>query len=76
LLLTDDVIRDLLAAVPDDLLLDPHFARGAADAGAARVRYHSYLRTRLTAPRAWVGTAIGAQAEARRNPPQRKRARR
>lgn len=74
--LSDDVIHGVLAAVPDDLLLDPHFARGAASADAARERYYRYLRTRLAAPRAWVQTALGAQDEARRNPPQRKKARR
>ena len=75
-LLADDVLHDVLAAVPDDLLLDPHFGRAAISAGGARERYRSYLRARLAAPRAWVPMAIGAQAEARRNPPQRKRARR
>jgi hypothetical protein len=75
-LLVDDVNAGVLAAVPDDLLLDPHFARGHTSAAASRTRYHDYLRTRLTAPRAWVATALGAQGEARRNPPQRKKARR
>ena len=75
-LLSGDVIDGVLAAVPDDLLLDPHFARGETSAAAARERYRRYLRTRLAEPRAWMRTAMGAQDEARRNPPQRKRARR
>jgi len=75
-LLPDDVLRAVLAAVPAELLLDPHFAPGETSAAAARARYHEYLRTRLTEPRAWVAAALGAQDEARRNPPQRQKARR
>ena len=74
--LVDDVLHDVLAAVPEDLLLDPHFARGVTSAEAARGRYRDYLGLRLRPPRAWVASALAAQDEARQNPPQRKKARR
>jgi len=75
-LVTDDVLDRALANVPDDLLLDPLFARGVSTGDAARARYRGYLRTRLREPRAWVPEAIRAQQDVRLNPPQRKRARR
>lgn len=74
--LTSDVVRDVLAGVPDTLLLDPAFAAGAESGDAARERYHRFLLTRLEAPRVWVDEAVRAQVVARETPVQRKRARR
>lgn len=74
--LSSDVIHDVLAAVPDELLLDPVFGKDVPGADAARARYHGYLATRLEAPRAWLDEAVRAQESVRREPPQRKAARR
>jgi hypothetical protein len=74
--LAGDVVRDVLAAVPDELLLDPVFMRDGRDGTAARARYEHYLEARLSSPRAWVAAATQAQELARREPPQRKAARR
>jgi hypothetical protein len=75
--LAGDAIADIVAAVPDALLLDA--ASGADDfasADAARERYVRYLTARLAAPRAFVDEAIAAQAQVRANPPQHFKARR
>ncbi len=76
---TDDLLRDVLADVPDTLFDDPSGPVGAGElpsAEAARARYVEYLATRVRAPRAFVDAAIAAQAEAHRVPPQRLQARR
>jgi hypothetical protein len=78
-LVTDELLRDVLADVPDALFDDPSGPVGAgelANAEAARARYVAYLATRVRAPRAFVDAAVAAQAEARRAPPQRLQARR
>jgi hypothetical protein len=64
-LLTDDLLRGILQAVPDELLCDPRIAAESASADAARGRYHSYLRTRLRAPRTFVREAMAAQQAVR-----------
>ena len=58
----------VLAAVPDDLLLDGRGATEFATADGARARYRDYLEARLRAPRAFVGEAIEARAARRREP--------
>jgi hypothetical protein len=76
---TEGVLAAVLADVPDALFDDPSGPVGAgelADAPAARTRYAEYLATRVRAPRAFVDAAVAAQAEARRAPPERLRARR
>ncbi len=65
-LLTEAVVTDALAAVPDALLTDAPPGRDApfetADAG--RSAYADYFRQRLAGPRAWAEEAARAQAEA------------
>jgi hypothetical protein len=76
---TDALLADVLADVPDTLFDDPSGPVGAGElpsAEAARARYVEYLGTRVRAPRAFVETAIAAQQDARRAPPQRLSARR
>lgn len=76
-LLAGDAVRDVVATVPDDLLLDAGAGSGDfASADAARDRYVQYLQTRLAAPRAFVDEAIAAQAAVRATPPQHLKARR
>jgi hypothetical protein len=71
--LTDETIDSALGSLPDSLLMDrPDFA-SATD---ARERYRHYLRTRLSAPRAFVTEAIRAREEMAGRPPQRLKARR
>ena len=74
-LLTDDVVRGVLGAVPDELLMDP-ISRDFPDAEAARARYHAYVTTRLAAPRAFVNEAVNARATRAAEPPRRRSARR
>lgn len=59
--LSDDVLKRVLDAVPDELLCDERTAGEFATADAQRARYLEYLHTRLAAPR-----AFGAAAEAER----------
>lgn len=76
-LLAGDVIRDVVASVPDSLLVDA--ASGANDfptAAAARERYERYLTTRLAEPRAFLREAIAAQEQVRLEPPLHLKARR
>ena len=76
---TDALLREVLADVPDALFDDPSGPVGAGElpsAEAARARYVEYLATRVRAPRAFVEGAVAAQAEARRVPAQRLQARR
>jgi hypothetical protein len=76
-LLAGDVIRDVVATVPDSLLVDP--AAGASDfsTGAeARERYERYLVTRLSGPRTFLHVAIAAQQQVRLEPPLHLKARR
>lgn len=71
--LTDDVLRDVVDAVPDDLLDDPAIF---ADAGEARARYVRYLSERLRAPRDFVTETARARDTVRAQPDTRLRARR
>jgi hypothetical protein len=75
--LQGDVIRDVIADIPDSLLVDP--ASGANDlatAAEARARYERYLVTRLAEPRAFVAEAVAAQEQVRLEPPLHLKARR
>jgi hypothetical protein len=76
-LLAGDVIRDVVASVPDSLLVD--HASGANDfrtPAEARERYERYLTTRLSEPRAFLREAIAAQEQVRLEPPLHLKARR
>ena len=75
--LSGDAIREVVATLPDELLLDATGGAGDfATADEARDRYARYLETRLAAPRAFVNEAVAAQAHLRANPPQHLKARR
>ena len=76
-LLAGDVIREVIASVPDTLLVDP--AAGASDfasPAAARERYARYLTMRLAEPRAFLREAVAAQEQVRLEPPLHLKARR
>jgi len=69
-LLQGDVIRDVVATVPDALLMDVAAgAGGFPSADAARERYERYLALRLAAPRDFVDEAVAAQEQVRSEPP-------
>ena len=75
--LTPQVFGDIVAAVPDDLLMDA--AEGSADfpsADEARARYQRYLVERLAAREAWLTAALEAREQVRIEPPQHLKARR
>ena len=75
--LTDDVIRGVMDAIPDDLLLDSGGGgREFASAAEARERYARYLSLRVQAPRRFAAEAIAAQAQVRLEPPLHLKARR
>ena len=75
--LSDEVILGVVAAVPDDLLLDATAGRpDFATAAEARERYRSYLSRRVKSPRAFAAEAIAAQEQVRREPPLHLKARR
>lgn len=74
--LTDDVIRDVIDAVPDDLLKAPAMTGDFSSPDAARTRYAEYLITRRKEPRAFVEEAVSAQERSRRMPNLRVQARR
>jgi hypothetical protein len=67
--LPEAVIDDVLAAIPDALLVAPPFERDAPSPDALRGRYRSYLLTRLAAPRDFVGAAISARERLLAEPP-------
>jgi hypothetical protein len=76
-LLAGDVIHDVVASVPDSLLVDP--AAGANDfrtAADARERYERYLTIRLAEPRTFLAEAISTQEQVRLEPPLHLKARR
>ena len=76
-LLSAQAIGSVVAAVPDDLLMDP--VAGGGDfpsAGHARDRYARYLTERLAARSVWLGAAVEAQEQLRIEMPQHLQARR
>jgi hypothetical protein len=75
-LLTDGVLGEIVAAVPDALLSDPAVALDFATPEVARERYLAYLRTRIRAPRAFVDEAVAARDRAASEPPRRLHSRR
>jgi hypothetical protein len=74
--LSPEAIDDVLAAVPDALLVASPIDANALSPDAARERYRSYLLTRLEAPRDFVGAAISAREQLLREPPRPLSARR
>ena len=75
-LLSESVIDEVLAAVPDTLLTAPSGRAAPMTAAAARDRYRSYLLTRLRSPRDFVGAALAARERLLREPPRPLSARR
>ena len=76
-LLTDEVIADVVATVPDDLLMDAGSGSGDfTSADEARARYARYLSERLAARGVWIAAAEEAQQQLRIELPQHLRARR
>lgn len=71
--LSDPVLREILGAVPDELLAT---AGGAPDAEEARGRYLDYLLRRLGAPRPFVAEALEARERRLSEPPRALGARR
>ena len=75
--LSADAIAEVVATVPDDLLMDP--VAGSGDfpsAEAARARYRQYLTGRLAARSIWLAEATAAQEQLRIEAPQHLEARR
>lgn len=74
--LSDECIGDVLAKVPDALLLDRTRAQEFATADDARARYWDYLTRRRDHPRTFVHEAVRARIQVRDTPPHRLSARR
>lgn len=74
--LTEDVIDDVLARVPDALLEDDAFRADGDTPDDARARYRRYLRARLEPPRAFAAAAAEAQQQRRIEVPVQRTARR
>jgi hypothetical protein len=75
--LSVNTIRDVIAAVPDDLLMDR--VAGSGDFPSpetARERYTRYLSERLANRSAWMRAALEAQEQVRIEEPQHLKARR
>jgi len=74
--LSDERITDVLAKVPDALLLDATRGQEFASADEARARYWDYLTRRRTGPRTFVQEAVRARVHLRDAPLHRLSARR
>lgn len=74
--ITEDVLRAIMDAVPDDLLITPLTQDEFGSANEARERYRRYLQTRLESPRAFVAEASRAREERLKAGPQALSARR
>jgi hypothetical protein len=74
--LSDDCITDVLANVPDALLLDRSRGQEFAPADDARARYWDYLPWRRNEPRAFAHEAVRARTQVRDMPLHRLSARR
>ena len=70
------VFDEVLAAVPDALLLDPLIAGEFPSADASRARYREYLSDRLAEPRLFVSEAVEARERRLGEPILRRQARR
>jgi hypothetical protein len=69
-LLQGGVIRDVIASVPDSLLVDPQSGTDdLASPAEVRARYEWYLATRLAYRHAFVAEAIAAKEQVRQEPP-------
>ena len=67
-MMSADVIRATVDAIPDELLTDASIRSDFATPAEARDRYARYLTTRAESPRAFVGEAKSAQQRAARIP--------
>jgi len=74
--LNDEVIRNVVSAVPDDLLQSDVMKADFKTPDGARSRYAEYLIARSKAPRAFVDEIIAARERADRTPPRRVHSRR
>lgn len=74
--LTDDVLAEVVASLPDALLADPLVAADFPTPEVARERWLRYLRMRIAAPRAFVAEATAARSKAASEPPRRLHSRR
>lgn len=74
--LSDDVICEVVAGVPDELLMEPAMVMDFPSPEAARTRYAEYLIARIRSPRAFVDEALAARERAQRTPAQRVHSRR
>ena len=70
-LLTDDVIRGVMASVPDELLAAEAIKADFPTPDQARSRYHEYLSVRARSPRAFVDEIVAAKERSARTPPRR-----
>jgi hypothetical protein len=70
------VIRDVINAVPDDLLKSDVVRADFKTPDAARARYADYLTERLASPREFVDEIVAARERADRTPPRRVHSRR
>jgi hypothetical protein len=70
------VLDEILAAVPDALLLDPLIAGEFPSADHTRARYREYLVERLTEPRLFLSEAVQARERRLAEPILRRHARR
>lgn len=74
--LTDALLDDVVATVPDALLMDPVIAADFADAATARRRYHDYFTQRLAAAERFEMEAVSARELRLHEPVVRRKARR
>ena len=74
--LNDEVIRDVMRAVPDDLLTAAVIRAEFATPDQARARYAEYLSVRRRDPRAFVDEIIAAKGTAAKTQPRRVHSRR
>ncbi len=75
-ILDRDTLAGVLAAVPDELLLDPHARGSFMSVDEARDRYVRYLARRLEPPREFAAEAARARAARRADRPRRLESRR
>lgn len=75
-MLGGDVLRDIVARVPDGLLEDAAYIADGDTPATARNRYVDYLTTRLSTPRAFAETASRMRGERLADVPLQRTARR
>ncbi len=74
--LSEPVLTEIVARLPDALLADPLVAADFPTPDAVRERYLGYLLTRIQSPRAFVAEATAAKSKAASEPPRRLHSRR